>query len=59
MIDRYNNFYKERSASREKKTLKNQIPGVDINKENQNVNNRLKNHKPNIPVANQNVRVND
>ena len=59
MIDRYNNFYKERSASREKKALKNQISGIDINKENQNVNNRLKNQKPNIPVASVNSRVNE
>ena len=45
MIDRYNNFYRERSASREKKAPLNQLQNIDAivnNKENKNANNRQK-----------------
>ena len=54
MIDRYNNFYKERSASREKKQSTSNTKNNDeifYNKENKNVINRhLTKEKAKIPI---------
>jgi len=43
MIDKYNNFYKERSASREKAN-----PINEKNKENTNISNKLTKTKPEV-----------